>query len=143
MRFIRICKKYPEYIELQSLLIIQSVTPKPLPVATLLQFILKSDILKSEYRNPEGGTVWKQLNVNRRAKLTHHRRPILTHLRRSFFVRVSSLDSPAIVTCFDDITMMGDSVQKSSSHLVIAKDLRPFSEGQIGSYEQRGSLIEL
>ena len=51
--------------------------------------------------------------------MTHHRRPILTHPRQSFF-RVSGFNSPAIVTRFDNITVMGDPVQKSSGHFVVA-----------------------
>lgn len=39
--------------------------------------------------------------------------------------------------------MMRDPVQKSSSHLAIGKDLRPFSECQISSYKQRSPFIEL
>ena len=45
-------------------------------------------------------------NVNQRAKLTPHQRPILTPLK---FKKISipALQSPTLVTCFNDVAMVG------------------------------------
>ena len=38
---------------------------------------------------------------------------------------------------------MGDPVQKGCCHLAVTEYLRPFTEGQVGSNDQRRSLVEL
>lgn len=45
-------------------------------------------------------------------------------------------DSPAIVACLDDVTVMCDTIEQCGCHLLVAK-------GQIGGDEHRGPLIEM
>ena len=44
---------------------------------------------------------------------------------------VSVLDSPAVITCFDDVAMMCDAVEQCGCHFLVCKDRGPFTEGEI------------
>ena len=50
--------------------------------------------------------------------------------------------SPGVVSRFDDLAVMGDTVEHSGGHLLVAEDLGPFPEGEIGGDDHRGLLIE-
>jgi len=50
--------------------------------------------------------------------------------------------SPAFITCFYNIAMMGHSIQQGCGHLGISKNLRPLSKTQVGCYNYRCPLIE-
>ena len=51
--------------------------------------------------------------------------------------------SPALVSCLDDLTVMGDAVQKRRCHLGVPEDLRPFAKAQVGGDHHRRLLVEL
>ena len=50
--------------------------------------------------------------------------------------------SPACVSGLYDFTVMCEAIKHGGGHFLIAKDLRPFTEGQIGGDDHRGLLIE-
>ena len=52
-------------------------------------------------------------------------------------------DSPRVVTRFDDLAVMGDTIEHGGGHLLIAEYLGPFPEGEIGGDDHRGLLVEL
>jgi hypothetical protein len=39
--------------------------------------------------------------------------------------------------------VVGEAIQQRGGHLGIAKDARPFAEGEVGSDDDRGALVEL
>ena len=51
-------------------------------------------------------------------------------------------EAPAFVAGFDDLAMMGQPVEKRGSHFGVAKDARPFGEGQVGGDDDRSALVE-
>ena len=52
------------------------------------------------------------------------------------------LQAPGLVTCFDDVAVMGETVQQRSRHLCVAKDATPFTEAKIGLDDDAGVLVE-
>ena len=48
-----------------------------------------------------------------------------------------------IVTSFEDVTVVGDSVEQCRGHLGIAKDADPFAKAEVGGDKERGLLIQL
>ena len=59
------------------------------------------------------------------------------------FCSVSVFEAPTVVTGFDDVAVMGDTVQHSGRHLGIAEHRGPFPEGEVGGDDHRGFLIKL
>jgi len=53
------------------------------------------------------------------------------------------LHSPGIVSRFDDLAVMGDAVEQGGGHLLVAEDLGPLPEGEIGGDDDRSLLVEL
>ena len=54
---------------------------------------------------------------------------------------ISVFDSPAVIACFDDVAMMQYSIEQGGGHFLVTKDRRPFTEGEIGRYDDGCSLI--
>jgi hypothetical protein len=52
------------------------------------------------------------------------------------------LEAPAFVAGLDDVAVMREAVEQGSGHFRIAKDARPFAEGQIGGDDDRGAFVE-
>ena len=50
--------------------------------------------------------------------------------------------SPGIVSRFDDLAMMGDPVKHGGGHFLIAEDLGPFPEGEIGGNDDRSLFVK-
>ena len=55
---------------------------------------------------------------------------------------VAALETPTVVTGFDDLAVMGQAIEQRSGHLGIAEHARPFTESQIGGDDDRGALVE-
>ena len=55
----------------------------------------------------------------------------------------SVFEAPAVITCLDDVAVMGDAIEQRGGHLGIAEHGRPFAEGQVGGDDHRGLLVEL
>ncbi|KAF5053508.1 hypothetical protein DSECCO2_397740 [anaerobic digester metagenome] len=51
--------------------------------------------------------------------------------------------SPALVSCLDDLAVMGDAVQQRRRHLGVPEDLRPLAKAQVGGDHHRCLLVEL
>lgn len=56
---------------------------------------------------------------------------------------VSGLDAPAVVAGLQDLGVVCDPIKQSGRHLAVAKDPGPFAEGQVGSDQQRRTLVGL
>ena len=52
------------------------------------------------------------------------------------------LEAPAVVAGFDDLTVVGQTVEKRGSHLGVTEDARPFAEGEIGGDDDGGALLK-
>ena len=52
------------------------------------------------------------------------------------------LEAPAIVAGFDDLAVVREAIEQCGGHFGIAEDGRPFTEGEIGGYDDRGAFIE-
>jgi Transposase, Mutator family len=52
------------------------------------------------------------------------------------------LEAPALVTGLDDVAMVGQPVEQGGGHLGVAEDGGPFTEGEVGGDDHRGSLVE-
>jgi hypothetical protein len=48
----------------------------------------------------------------------------------------------AVITCFQDVAVVGETVEESCCHLGIAKDGGPFAEAEIGGNDDAGALVE-
>ena len=48
----------------------------------------------------------------------------------------------AVIACFQDVAVMGETVEQSCRHLGVAEDSGPFAEAEIGGYDDTGSLVE-
>src|SRR4051794_16442607 len=57
-------------------------------------------------------------------------------------ISTAVLEAPALVTGFDNIAVMSQSIQQRGCHLGVAEDARPFGEGEIGGDDDRGALVE-
>ena len=54
----------------------------------------------------------------------------------------SVFEAPAFVAGLDDIAVMSEAIEQCRCHFGVVKNVRPFAEGEIGSDDDRGSLIE-
>ena len=54
----------------------------------------------------------------------------------------SALEAPAVVSGLDDIAVVGQSIEQRGRHLGVAEHTRPFTEGEIGSDDDGGALVE-
>src|SRR5438105_14384924 len=52
-------------------------------------------------------------------------------------------EAPAFIPSFNNVAMVGETIEKCGCHLGVAEDDRPFAKGQIGGDDDRGALIEL
>src|ERR1700731_4546995 len=52
------------------------------------------------------------------------------------------LEAPAFVSSLDDVTMMGEPVEKRRRHLGVAEDAGPFAESELCRHRNKGTLIE-
>ena len=52
-------------------------------------------------------------------------------------------NSPVVITGFNNVTVMSDSIEQSGCHFLVPKDRRPFTESEISGDNDRGSLVEL
>ena len=48
----------------------------------------------------------------------------------------------AVVTGFEDVTMMGQPIEQRGGHLGIAEHIRPFAEAEVGGNDDAGPLVE-
>ncbi len=55
----------------------------------------------------------------------------------------SVLEAPAFVAGFDDIAVMGQTIEHGRRHLGVAEDLGPIGEGEIACDDDRGVLVKL
>ena len=53
------------------------------------------------------------------------------------------LETVGIVAGFEDVAVMGETVQESGGHLGIAKDLDPLAEGQVSGDDEAGPFVKL
>ena len=53
-----------------------------------------------------------------------------------------ALEAPAVVAGLDDVTVVGQSIEQRGGHLGVPEDARPFTEGQVGRDDNRGTLVE-
>jgi len=51
-------------------------------------------------------------------------------------------EAPAFVAGFDDVAVMGETIEQRGRRLRIAEDAWPFAKGEIGRYDDRRALIE-
>ena len=54
----------------------------------------------------------------------------------------SAFEAPAVVAGLDDIAMVREAIEERGRHFGVCEDARPFTEGQVGSDDDRGTLIE-
>ena len=52
------------------------------------------------------------------------------------------LEAVAVVACFQNIAVVGQSVQQGRSHLGIAKHASPLAEAQVGGDHHAGTLVK-
>ena len=53
-----------------------------------------------------------------------------------------ALEAPAIVSSFDDIAVVCETIEESGRHFGVCEDAWPFAEGEIGGDDDRGALVE-
>ena len=53
-----------------------------------------------------------------------------------------AFEAPAVVSGFDDVTVMGQAIEQCGRHLGVCEDARPFTEGEVGGDNDRGALVE-
>ena len=53
------------------------------------------------------------------------------------------LEAVRIVAGFDDVAVMGQTVEQRRRHLGVAEDVAPFREAQIGGDQQAGGFVQL
>jgi hypothetical protein len=80
--------------------------------------------------------VFGVLVVNRLPNLTHDRRAILTLLSDELgwgwdVIVGSALEAPALISSFDDVAVVGQTIEQRGRHLGITEDARPFTEGEV------------
>jgi hypothetical protein len=51
------------------------------------------------------------------------------------------LEAPAFVAGLDDIAVVSEAIEQRGRHFRIAKDARPFAEGEVGGDDDRGALV--
>jgi hypothetical protein len=52
------------------------------------------------------------------------------------------LEAPAVVACLDDIAVVREAVEQRCGHFGIAKNTRPFTEGEIRGDDDRRAFVE-
>ena len=55
---------------------------------------------------------------------------------------VAAFKAPAVVAGLDDVAVVGQAVEQRGRHLGVAKHAWPFTEGQVGSDDDRRALVE-
>ena len=53
------------------------------------------------------------------------------------------LEAVRVVTGFDDIAAVRESIEQRRGHLWVPEHVAPFPEGQIGRHDERDALVEL
>ena len=53
------------------------------------------------------------------------------------------IEAPAVVAGFDDVAMVGNTVEQCGGHLGVAKDGRPLAKGEVRGDDDGGLLVEL
>ena len=48
-----------------------------------------------------------------------------------------------VVSSFKDVALVSEPVEQCCCHFCIAEDLGPFTEAEVGCYDDTGALIEL
>ena len=52
-------------------------------------------------------------------------------------------EAPALVAGFDDVAVMGESVEQRGGHLGVAEHAGPLRERQVGGDDHAGALVQL
>ena len=60
-----------------------------------------------------------------------------------FFARFTLLEAPRLIACFNDMAVMGQSIQECRGHFDITKHLRPFGKAQVCRDCNTSMLIQL
>lgn len=69
---------------------------------------------------------------------------VFAFLLRGFgLVGRAVLEPETVVSGFEDVAMMRETVEERNSHLGIAEDAGPFAEAQVGGDDNAGPLVEL
>ena len=55
---------------------------------------------------------------------------------------VAAFEAPTVVATLDDVAVVGETVEQRGGHLGVAEHAGPFTEGEIGSDDDRRSLVE-
>jgi hypothetical protein len=55
---------------------------------------------------------------------------------------IAAVESPAVVSGLHDIAVVSQPIEQRGRHLGIAEGARPFTEGEIGGDDDRGTLVE-
>ena len=55
---------------------------------------------------------------------------------------VAAFESPAVVTGFDDVAVVGQPIEQCGGHLGVAEHTGPFAEGEIGGDDDGSALVE-
>ena len=55
----------------------------------------------------------------------------------------SIFEAPTLVSCFEDMTVVGEPIEQSGCHFGVAKHICPFAKAQVGGDNDAGLLIEL
>jgi hypothetical protein len=55
---------------------------------------------------------------------------------------IAAFESPAVVSGFDDVAMVGQTVEQCSGHFGVSEHARPFSECEIGGDDDGSALVE-
>ena len=51
-------------------------------------------------------------------------------------------EAAALVACLDDVAVVGEAIEQRCGHFGIAKNARPFTEGEICRDDHRGAFVE-
>jgi hypothetical protein len=57
-------------------------------------------------------------------------------------ILAAAFEAPAVVAGLDDVAVVGQTIEQRGRHLGITEDARPFTEGEVGSDDDRGALVE-
>jgi hypothetical protein len=55
----------------------------------------------------------------------------------------AGFEAEAVVAGFNDVAVMGETIEHGGCHLGVAEDASPFAEAQIGGDDDGGLLVEL
>ena len=59
------------------------------------------------------------------------------------FLHGTVSEPEAVVSCFEDVAVMSEVVEKRGCHLGVTEDGGPFAEAEIGGDDDAGALVEL